>query len=276
MKSEFDTLYESLISELYSHENMYLRGYLKDRPVEFDDIVLRALPDFLFNGENDDIVAKMSELAGQEIDSGTDLLELDYEYFYNLPQEMQDRIGEYVDEHSSEIYHNMDAEKPSIYHFDKGEMIPRQTWLIHFTNDAYKIKSEGFKYGTEDMRFLGLTTWSTQSAKKYGGYNFAFEAGSKEAAIAEYNTKYGKEAVMFQNSGTKAYHWGDEEHQVIFWGADVNPKDLVVLRKDSDDNHWIVERQDGKGKGWAYKSEHFEDVVAWVMKNYAQYRKVIT
>ena len=273
MTSEFDKLYESLISELYTMDNKYLRDYFRDRPLRFEYTMLQALPEFLFNGENDDIVAKLSELVGTEIEDGTDLTELEYDSFYSLPKDMLERISTYVDENHDSIYNRMEHDMPSIYHFDKGEMVPRLTWLIHFSDDAGKVKSEGFKYGTMDMENLGLTTMYNQEAKKFGGYNFAFEADSKEASWAAAKHKYGKHAVMFQNSGTKAYHWGDQENQVMFWGPDVNPQDLVVLRNSGGE--WEVERQDGKGSGVAFKGE-FKNVVDWVMANYAQYRKVIT
>ena len=47
----------------------------------------------------------------------------------------------------------------------------------------------------------------------------------------------------------------------------------MVLRNSGGE--WEVERQDGKGSGVAFKGE-FDNVVAWVMANYAQYRKAIT
>jgi len=84
---------------------------------------------------------------------------------------------------------------------ERETLLPRNTWLIHFTNEPYSIAKNGFTIGMDDMERLGLTTYFSKEYKSLGGYNFAFLAPSREANWAATKRRYGKSAVMFQNSG---------------------------------------------------------------------------
>lgn len=163
------------------------------------------------------------------------------------------------------------AAQPTWSFFDKPKMLRPDTWLIHFTDSAINIAYDGFKKGVDDMTKLGLTTHLGNAAKKYGGYNFAFVAYSREAKNAARENKYGKEAVMFQSSGVQAYHYGDNENQVMFWGKSVNPNKLVFLSRDYD--NWCVSTM-RMNRDCAYKGD-FENVVDWVIENHQQYRHKI-
>jgi len=153
---------------------------------------------------------------------------------------------------------------PSYLHLDYEKVVPPTTWLVHFSDAAGDIATEGFQSGTPDIQNLGLTTM----LKKQGpGWNFAFVADSKEAKSAAASGKYGKHAVLFLSAGVQAYHWGDEESQVIFWGPGAKNSVPIYRREEG----WTVESGDGRE---LFKGD-FEDVVNWVMANYPQYRRVL-
>ena len=281
MKLEFDKLYESVMNEIYSSNNMYFKKYLSNKAIEYDDIVINWMgKNFLNEKDNSDILKTLALLMKTTTRHVLELtMSEPYEiadYIDKLPKDMKDRTDEAVDMaiHGGRVYQGMDSEMPTRYHMDFNELIKRTTWLIHFTNDPDKIKKEGFKYGTDDMSKLGLTTYYKKESKKYGGYNFAFEADSRYASHAASDEIYGNHAVMFKNAGVKTWHHGDEEEQVVFWGPDVKPADIVVLYRGNDD--WSVARQDKDGIAFkASDSGDFDKVVTWVMNNFDQYRKII-
>lgn len=93
---------------------------------------------------------------------------------------------------------------------------------------------------------------------------------------------------MFHANGIKVYHYGDEQHQVIFWGP--SARDLVPIyhgnvdididhyddyidsRGDSDDTWYVTDDKSPYGRV-LYFNQEIEDVIAWVENNFFQYRK---
>ena len=253
------------ILEKYTENNSALQRYLKDG--DFDPYVCwYEVCNWL--SEHSEYDEDIAEIVGEM--SLDDLREMDPEIFYKLPKEDQTQCAQdvidYLMQHDS-------AEAPSTAFFDlrKKTLIPRSTWLIHFTNEPFSIAKDGFTYGIDQMDRLGLTTHFTNSAKKYGGYNFAFKAESREALIAAAENKYGSDAVIFQNSGVEAWHYGDEETQIIFWGKDVSPKDIFVITRS--DEGWCVRSKINlrNGKTRLFTG-NFKACVGWVIKNHDAYR----
>jgi hypothetical protein len=159
----------------------------------------------------------------------------------------------------------------------KQQLIPRETWLVHFTDDPDGIADKGFAIGVYDMNKLALTTHMSNTGfdKQFGGYNFAFIAGSRYANNAASEHKYGRHAVLFQNSGVVIDHYADEETQVIFHGEDVDPRTIVILR--NYDGDWRVEpRRDTRRHGSSLFSGDFNACVAWVQQHFSQYRQYLT
>ena len=199
--------------------------------------------------------------------------------FNDEKYELADRIeaimtSDEKDAVATEIERVHVAEAPTWKTMSYESIVKPSTWLIHFSDDAGSIMWKGFKYGSDDMTKLALTTYWTKEAKRYGGYNFAFEAEGRHArAAAKGRGKYGREAVMFQAAGVKAFHWGDEEDQVMFWGPSVDPRRMVLLTRDGD-LYWCVASVRNK-RDVVYRGE-FTDTVNWVIKNFPQYRKAIT
>jgi ribosomal protein S18 acetylase RimI-like enzyme len=139
-----------------------------------------------------------------------------------------------------------------------------EEWLVSFTDAAKAIAAQGFKYGISDPGMLALTTQFTDNAKKNGGYNFAYAAN--DPRHYRKGEKYGSQFVVFKASGILAYHHGDEEPQVIFWGKDAH--DFVPVMQD-DSGLWTI--YDGEGEP-LFESDDIKGAVDWVINNYSAYR----
>ena len=192
-----------------------------------------------------------------------------------------DIIGEYLHKFSDELTQQFYAEAasyrtggpdlPSFLFMDYEGLVQNQ-WLIHFTNDAEGIASNGFTQGMDDYTRLGLTTYFTDDSKQHGGYNFAYllsdfmQYGSDRSG----EWKYGNECVIFRASGIKVYHHGDGEPQVIFYGntaSDIIPitRGAYSSEEGYEESGWVVPN------GY-YGSDEIEKVVNWIVDNFAQYR----
>lgn len=168
------------------------------------------------------------------------------------------------------------TEAPSWAFFEDPRLVRPNVWLIHFTDDARSVRDTGFTRGVEDVERLGLTTHLSDVEKEGGGFSFAFIANSRDALQA--GDKYGREAVMFRAVGVRAYHTGDDENQVIFWGESVSPASIVALVPVENTNEFCVltkGRMRDRGRDCAFKGQ-LADAIAWVERNYDQYRRQIS
>lgn len=164
-----------------------------------------------------------------------------------------------------------ESEYPTWAHMEFRKLV-KNTWLVHFTNDAESIADSGFKRGVDDYTKLGLTTRLGEYDKKFGGYNFAYDATTyyeRYIGGGRY-PKYGNEAVLFRASGIEVWHWGDEEPQVIFYGN--TAKDIIpITRSLGGEYKWAVKSvKTGQN---IYASNSIGEVTDWVINNYNQYRK---
>jgi hypothetical protein len=187
--------------------------------------------------------------------------------FLDTPEfaEVKDKFVRYLETHISP---NM-ADLPTYLFLSGAKLLPRQTWLIHFSDDAGDIAENGFEFGAEDFTQIGLTTHMTDNKRRQGhGWNFALKANDRDVKLA--SKKYGEEAVMFQSAGVEAYHQGDNEQQVVFWGPNV--KERFYLQNDGGD--WVVKNPLTDKE--LVRSESIFDAIGWVEQNHAQYRKAIT
>jgi hypothetical protein len=151
---------------------------------------------------------------------------------------------------------------PAYLTLNEAKKMPTGTWGIHFTN---KSPFESFDYGAT-LEGLHLSTWNQQKVgadcsknldvEKMSAYEhvffFAFEAlgggaGLRHsvAVIRQGVGKYGRNAVLFQtDAAVRAWHIGDEEHQLIVPACseynvvgivDVDPSSLRCLYEGSED-----------------------------------------
>lgn len=159
---------------------------------------------------------------------------------------------------------------PTWMHLDTPSRITNE-WLIHFSDNAFSIASDGFKHATSDIDSLALTTWQPDRFEKgEEGYCFAYDCDDFENYYKiQGKLKYGNEAVIFRASGVKVWHYGDEEYQVIFWGP--NAKDFIYV--EECEGGWCV--RSIKNGNTIYMGESVVDVVNWAQNNMYQYRNHI-
>ena len=278
---------ESRLDELYTPDVTYLKKYLAGDSKDIDiysvwgshSMVDPSVTDWL-EEHYPQLLQKMMQEVGTDNPD-----EIEPDEFYSLPQEIQQA---YIEEIWEEYIYTMmthdPANTPSQAFYSDIQLLDRQTWLVHFSDDAMNIARDGFKYGMDQMDKLGLTTYfkDTGFDKGRGGYNFAFEAGSRWANNAARQGKYGTDVVMFTNAGVKAWHSGDEEDQVMFWGANVDPRSIILISKSDDytmHEGWCVSQHPSKGRferDCVYQNEDFDTVTNWVEQNWRQYAKIIT
>lgn len=181
-------------------------------------------------------------------------------YLDKLPPQL---LKEFYQECWSEVCDDLGAEAPSFLYMEYTGTVKDQ-WLIHFTEDAASIAEKGFTLGISEIEHLGLTTHIKY--KPGAGFNFAYllKDYHKHGRGRGGKWKYGPEAVIFRASGIEVYHHGDEEPQVIFWGATAH--DIVQLRGDGDE--WEVVNKNGD----AIYIGLIEGCVHWVPAHWDQYR----
>lgn len=264
-----DILAPARIDEKYTGSNMAFLNYMRKEELDYYNVV------FLMN-----------EWASDE---GFDKLESEFEEMHDdgdydgavakmeaQPKEAQDSFKQYC---LDWLERHDPVELPTWAHMmlAQDRLIPRDTWLVHFSDDADVIWYDGFKYGAMDFAAIGLTTHRGDNERKdMEGYNFAFEAESRYAEWAARQEKYGNKAVLFQNSGVIAHHHGDQEEQVVFYGPDVD-KGSTILIEEEEGGEWVV-TTNGQ---WNENKEHifvgdFDKVVEWVINNHRSYHKVLT
>lgn len=208
----------------------------------------------------DYLIPKWSE------DNGVDLDGVDPDLGYEgLPSDLQDDFQDWLNDNMHNMVQDGDIspvdQDPRDYFGTPTHVKPNE-WLIHFSNAADQIWSGGFKYGA-DTDTMHLTKHVSEPG--YGEWAFAFIADE----VPNIGDKYGSEAVMFKSSSAiVAYHYGDNEPQVVFNRNEAPVRDLVYLRHDEDEDEWYVGDNDHP-----YVQGKLEDVISWVKNNYDQYRR---
>jgi len=176
-----------------------------------------------------------------------DLIEEDY--YPNLSREESTKLYQYLKTKidAKKFIESIEdnSEGYTVKCFMSPEYVPSGTWLYHFSDnaDGYEgIISKGFTLGVDEPLYLGLTTYKS---KHYEGYNFAYtqddvERYSKGGWGSRGKIfKYGKWFVMFKaEQAIKAWHYGDQEPQVIFWGSDAT--DIILFNIESPDDIYTI------------------------------------
>ena len=259
---------KSLIKEYVSNPIIDLKNYLTmtDDEKKEDFVINRPyLINYWIeqNKRNDSKYIKMK-----------DMME-DYEILELIQNNNPIDFKEFKDWAFNRLTQEQGTEIPSWNVFNYQGIVKNQ-WLIHFSDNANKIwRDQTFIYGIDDFNKLALSTQYTQESKQSGGYNFAYDikdfAKYARSSYTSKSWKYGSEAVLVRASGVKAYHYGDEEPQVIFWGKTAN--DIVYLRYNKGDGDWMV--VNSKTNRIIFRAQTLPDVVKWVINNFNQYRNVL-
>ncbi|MFW5847578.1 MAG: hypothetical protein ACOCVF_01480 [bacterium] len=178
-------------------------------------------------------------------------------------------LFEKIKNYSLDIF---DSEYPTWSFFSNPDLVKNQ-WLIHFTHDAESIAREGFTMGVDDINMLGLTTYLSDSSKKYGGYNFAYTINDflKYNNASRNNLKYGEEVVLFTASGLRLFHYGDDEYQVIFYGS--TAKNIIPIQ-EGEELAWGV--YNSATSQLIQEFDELDKMVSWCIHNFPQYKNVLT
>jgi len=257
-------VYEAVdLNETYSHANKAVLDYLRDTSVD------------LGNGDVSYIFSKWLEDNGYE----SEYNEFNDDYFdtdgfaAKYPSIVEE-FSEWLPDNSHELHRMGSGYTKAHMDLMKPMLLPRSTWLIHFSDSAVDIARSGFKRGASDVGDLGLT----RGGDGYPGYNFAFLSNRIEDS-----EKYGEDAVVFQSSGVHVFHIGDDENQIIFYGPDV--KEIICIRKYKDGS---LINDNIKSPDYEYaimsnkdlstpirKFETIEKAVEFIKINYMQYANKI-
>jgi hypothetical protein len=160
-----------------------------------------------------------------------------YDYYYLSPQ-MQRLFAEFMQDHGydRDMLHDDPHNAPAWMQVSPNQttLLPKTTWLVHFTDHADEIAQQGFTQGVENLDQLHLTRLGDafgnveRRTSEQPGYNFGYQVGQTD--LDHRVGGYGANAVMFQGRGVPVYHAGDREDQVIFYGPYVPRTRIIVLR----------------------------------------------
>lgn len=295
--SEEDNIEENQENEyLDSAHGMPLKRFMQEPEEVADESLIRDyaydIPEF-FNNDRDAIM----ELSDDELDvlEAFKNNQVDEEDLLNILENHPD-IKEAFGHFCRSIAYQDNRAARYIYDY-KQDVYSNNQWLIHFTPNPGEIALNGFTKGTQDMEELGVTHGSQRYEE---GYNFAFiadKATNNEARYYLGHDGYGNlddnaGAVMFKADGIEAYHGGDCQDQVIFWGPsarniipiyhgnveemsyigwdydDIENPDKFYKHRGSTDCWYIL----GKNDNLLYCNENIRKIITWVKNNYFQYR----
>lgn len=159
------------------------------------------------------------------------LLEIDWRD-WDLPDAMYEAFKDYAEKQS---WFGRDPETPSWAFMQFRDRLDG-AWLVHFSDRAGDICTDGFEKGVMDPTKLGLTGQLHPADREREGYNFAFTVGEVDdygQYSRSHEWKYGSEAVVFQADAVKVWHFGDEEPQAIFWGP--SARNMTCIRRNPQD-----------------------------------------
>ena len=264
----------SLIHEVYAPQIQNLLRLLSVKEEEdYKDFpcdprrVVDAMAD---NGYNEEVCSEFG------IEYASDVINMSLDKFFSLLAECSEEFQYEVRKAATEFsrWENQDGSTEAHFELMSKRVLPNDTWLVHFSDNVDDILEEGFTRGTDeyDIDKLGLTTYR-QDKFKTGGYNFAFLGSdwrNLRGAIFDNHGrgKYGKDCVVFQSSGVEAYHYGDDERQIIFWGPGIKP-DLIyaVYRRDDE---WEIGDTGyaGDRDGIMKPLKDIVEVVEWIKTNH--------
>jgi hypothetical protein len=242
-----------IITEKFSNEIAYFVSYMRNGmdPYDFGHMLLDYFDDL---GE-----------TPKDFDPDEAL-----DYLEEMTEEERKVFKAWLEKNMDKMDYD-DPTLPTYLYMSFEGIVPPSTWLVHFSDDAYNIAWKGFIYGQPGFTELGLTVYlSDRWRKDLPGWNFGFEAldtHSMHNAVTD--KKYGNGAVLFQSAGVRTYHFGDEEHQVIFQGESV---ERVILIQEDDIGWYIADVRSGRP---LVRDEDFHKVVNWAIANEQQYRRVI-
>lgn len=211
--------------------------------------------------------------------------------YSKIPEKMLIDFGKWIDKYAlseedirdwrnaKEKYINIEDYPPS--YFMNYEGFVKNDWLVHFSDDDNidQIAKEGFKFGTKlgDMKGLALSTWKIMDEKDLmdsDGYVFSYELNNFDTNLFSKGDSF----VIFQGSGIKVYHNGDNEFQVICMKDSV--KNFIPVHWNDEAGRYEIKDKDTNRLYWKSEEQYINDVMEdlndWISNNIRQYgRRII-
>lgn len=206
-----------------------------------DEQKLMSLLDWANKSQNDDVMSILiNGIENELLDAAAEYVDNKYNGDFENEEEREEIIGECYNELISDLRYNPNYfvekamenrklfdstfyflqdladepkytyEAPAWLFFDNPKLI-KNTWLVHFSNNAYKIATEGFTYGTTELDRLAYSGCGDIDNKYGEGYDFAFTADAAMNAMyigskVMDEPKYGNEFVLFRANGVEVFH----------------------------------------------------------------------
>lgn len=214
--------------------------------------------------ENEDFAEALVEATGEDYETLESMDDYEFtETYYSL---FENELSSFVDdfiEFCNDYLDDRSWDNIPLYLVADYEGTVNNQWLLHMTDNLDGISKEGFSYGVQ-MDELAYTPARGTTKYKYGaGYNFAFRLSDAYRAEGT----YGHYAVLFRASGILIYHYGDEEHQVIFYGPSAH--DIIVI--DNDYGDWVIDSRITGNR--LVRFAKLEDACNWAINNLPQYNR---
>ncbi len=196
---------------------------------------------------------------------------------------MTQLLAAFYADFSEEVRYAEDNEEaPSYLFMEYRQRLPHTTWLVHYTDEkaTRQIVCHGFRRGAPDLATLGVTI---ALRGKESGYNFGFRADDIYEGALSGKSLYGDSIVMFQAPGLLVWHEGDEQNQVVFWGADA--RNIVQVNRTSGyattpegQRYFRTDFCVGRARNGRplFCGDGLDAVASWLDVNYATYRKRLT
>lgn len=217
-----------------------------------------------FFDENDEFAGALVEVSGEDYETLESMDDYEFtETYYSL---FENELSSFVDdfiEFCNDYLDERSWDNIPLYLVADYEGTVNNQWLLHMTDNLDGISKEGFSYGVQ-MDELAYTPARGTTKYKYGaGYNFAFRLCDANHAEGT----YGHYAVLFRASGILIYHYGDEEHQVIFYGPSAH--DIIII--DNDYGDWVIDSRITGNR--LVRFTKLEDACNWAINNLPQYNR---
>jgi len=184
-------------------------------------------------------------------------------------EEIADEFREWISTDAIDELRANKMNSPAYVFLEDPELLDDDTWLVHFSPSAAAVAKHGFLYGFPSMKRLAFTRRSA-SGNGAPGWNYAYrESASQADDVAEIGA-YGNGAVLFRSGGVEAFHTGDGERQVIFWGPLV--REFILVEHAEEDDVWLIrDRRNGR----VLKRSDWRSVMKWATSNAGPKRDAI-
>ena len=217
-----------------------------------------------FFEENDEFASALVEASGEDYETleSMDAYEFTETYYSLFENELSSFIDDFI-KFCDNYLSDRTWDNIPLYLVADYEGTVNNQWLVHMTDNLDGISKEGFSYGVEIDELAYTPARGTTKYKYGGGYNFAFRLSDAYRAEGT----YGHYAVLFRASGIMIWHYGDEEHQVIFYGPSAH--DIIII--DNDYGDWVIDSRITGNR--LVRFTKLEDACNWAINNLPQYNR---